>query len=481
MNGSTTEFWRSQIQPFLKGCFDSLTDRILLIVITLLGLLIRLYFVDQPMRVDESWTFLASVKDGWQSVLTYTTPNNHIFHSILVKISTQLFGESVIAIRLITLVFGTLSILLVFFAARCLGSNGLFAALVVALNPYLILFSTNARGYSLLVSLFLALIIVGNFFGKNPNRGGATAFAVISALGMLTIPTMVFPLSGLFLWLAYIGLGRDQSFKSYILGLYFNCVIKTIAFTAIFYSPIIYLSGIKPLISNEWVKPQLFHEFLKGIRWHFEDTYFHFVRDMTWGFVGLCIVLTIIGAYYLIAKKDYRIPSLIFCLVLSAMVLFFAQHRIPYERTWIYFIPVFALVADQGSTYLINKFNQAKFVFTLLGIFLVFFIPIKIISKNAISQYEDTGIFSDAPEVAKTLVQSMQAGDTVIATDPENLILFFYLWYYNSPSYGYGIGPGEGTTYYILPPSRELGQLLKKEESVELLQTINKTRIYRSK
>ena len=65
-----TQFLKLELFPFFKDCFKSQSDRNWLIAIVLVGAFIRLYFMDQPMRVDESWTFMASVKEGWKSVLT---------------------------------------------------------------------------------------------------------------------------------------------------------------------------------------------------------------------------------------------------------------------------------------------------------------------------------------------------------------------------------------------------------------------------
>lgn len=478
MNQTLTQFLKLELFPFFKDCFKSQSNRYWLIVIVLMGSIIRVFFIDQPMRVDESWTFLASVKDGWRSVLTYVTPNNHILHSVFVKLSTSMFGAHPWSIRVPALLFGVLSIVLVFCTARCFGGRGLFAATVVATNPYMILFSTNARGYSLLVCIFLMLIVVGWLYARKPSQGGGTAVAIFSALGVFTIPTMIFPLSGILLWIAYIGLRTTHDRRSDFIKSYVLCGLKIALLIALLYAPIVYLSGLKPIIANDWVIPQPFGIFLKGIRWHFEDTLFHFIRDVPVFFLLICIASVLHGFYASTKEKANWLISLLFALVLGGGIVFFVQHSIPFERTWIYFIPVFAVIADKGVTNFLDRYSGriAKF-FTVILYIGALTIPLRLMLNDSISKYNDTGIFVDSAEVAKTLSMTLKSRDAIVATDPENFTLFFYLWYFGLPGYKYGEHEEAGRTYYIVPPSRRIDQLTKRP--VKEWKTINETKIYR--
>ena len=478
MNQKLTQFLKLELFPFFKDCFKSQSDRYWLAGIVLLNALICVYFIDQPMRVDESWTFLASVKDSWKSVLTYITPNNHVLHSVFVKLSTSMFGAHPWSIRLPALLFGVISILLVFCATRCFGGRGLFAAAVVATNPYMILFSTNARGYSLLVCFFLALIIVGWLYARSPSKGGATAVAIVSALGVYTIPTMVFPLSGILLWIAYVGLRSASDRRIDFIQSYVFCGLKMALLIALLYGPVVYLSGLKPILANDWVIPQPFGAFLKGIRWHFEDTLIHFIRDVPIIFLLICLAGVVLGFYASAKEKGNWLISLFGALVLGGGIVFFAQHSIPFERTWIYFIPLFAMIADKGVTDAFECYaGRAVNLIAVLLCLGALTIPLRLVLNDSISKYNDTGIFVDSAVVAKTLATTMKSGDAMVATDPENFTLFFYLWYFNAPNYKYGEHEEVGKTYYIVPPSRSIDQLTKRP--VKEWKTINETKIYR--
>lgn len=478
MNQTLTQFLKLELFPFYKDCFKSQSDRYWLIAIVLVGSIIRVFFIDQPMRVDESWTFLASVKDGWWSVLIYVTPNNHVLHSIFVKLSTSILGAHPWSIRLPALLFGVLSIVLTFCVTRCFGGRGLFAAAVVATNPYMILFSTNARGYSLLVCIFLALIVVGWLYARSPSKGGATNVAILSALGAFTIPTMVFPLSGILLWIVHVGLRSASVNRMDFIRSYIFCGLKIALLIALLYAPVVYLSGLKSIVANDWVIPQTYSVFLKGIRWHFEDTLFHFVRDVPIFFLVICIASVVHGFYASAKEKGNWMISLLCALVLGGGIVFFAQHSIPFERTWIYFIPVFAVIADKGVTEVLERYAaRVANVIVVMLCLAALTTPLRLGLNDSVSKYSDTGIFVDSAVVAKTLAMTMKSGDGIISTDPENFTLFFYLWYFNAPNYKYGEHEEVGKTYYVVPPSRNIDQLTKRP--VKEWRAINETKIYK--
>ena len=98
---------------------------------------------------DEAYTFMAFVSRGLRVVVTdYHLPNNHVFHTILVNIFYEFFGDSPAAIRLTAFIAG----ILIIPAAFLVGRNfydwkiGLIAASILAALPVMIDYSTTARG-----------------------------------------------------------------------------------------------------------------------------------------------------------------------------------------------------------------------------------------------------------------------------------------------------------------------------------------------
>jgi 4-amino-4-deoxy-L-arabinose transferase-like glycosyltransferase len=136
-----------------------ISESLLLIGIVLIGLLLRVFYLDQPMRLDESSTFLNYVNKHWSQVFNYTAPNNQVLNTLLIKLSTKLWGGHPFVIRLPALAFGVACIPLIYLVCKKLGSGGYIAALILAVHPYCILFSTNARGYSAIIFFTLLFFV----------------------------------------------------------------------------------------------------------------------------------------------------------------------------------------------------------------------------------------------------------------------------------------------------------------------------------
>ena len=84
-------------------------ERVVAVLLGVIAFAIRLAHVRQTMRHDEAYTFLHYATAPLASALSdYTYPNNHLFHTLLVWISTRLFGPSEVAIRLPAFFFGML-------------------------------------------------------------------------------------------------------------------------------------------------------------------------------------------------------------------------------------------------------------------------------------------------------------------------------------------------------------------------------------
>ncbi len=89
-----------------------------LISFIILGLVLRFAFLGRPMGHDETYTYMAFASRGIKTAITdYHLPNNHVLHTILVVISTSLFGNSPEAIRLPAFIAGVLLIPAVYLVA----------------------------------------------------------------------------------------------------------------------------------------------------------------------------------------------------------------------------------------------------------------------------------------------------------------------------------------------------------------------------
>ncbi len=132
-------------------------------VLPLLGLLVvlgaiqRLPGIGRSFGHDELFTISFFATRSFVDILSgYDLPNNHILHTLCVRVVQSLFGETEWLMRLPALLAGLAAIpALYWFARRLTGAPtvGLFAALLLAGHHLHISFSQAARGYTLLALL----------------------------------------------------------------------------------------------------------------------------------------------------------------------------------------------------------------------------------------------------------------------------------------------------------------------------------------
>jgi len=154
------------------------------LLITLLGLGLRLYHLDaQSLWYDEGFSvYLARVGLGEITANTAADIQPPLYYYLLHG-WIQLFGDTELALRSLSVLFGVLTIPLMYAMALRLFSSrlaGLLAALLIAVSPLHVWYAQEARMYTLLT--FLCLL---------------SSFLLLLAIDAKRVPTL------LVLWTAY--------------------------------------------------------------------------------------------------------------------------------------------------------------------------------------------------------------------------------------------------------------------------------------
>jgi hypothetical protein len=181
--------------------------------LTIVGFALRVIGIDQSLFGDEMFTFV-DTEDGLPELFdrlleTETTPPVYF---LLAWLSAQL-GDNTILIRLPSLVMGTAVVPLVYLLGlHTVGRRAaLLGSALMALSPFAILYSTEARAYSTL-TVFAALstlCLVRALDGGR--RGWWIAYAVSSGLVLYTHYTGVFLLVAQAAWAAWAHRERMRS------------------------------------------------------------------------------------------------------------------------------------------------------------------------------------------------------------------------------------------------------------------------------
>jgi len=424
-------------QGFYMSIQDSFTSRLdlyFILAIFAVGICLRAYFLGQPMRYDESATFLNNVNRSLPFLFLYNEGSNHLLHTLLVKISTLFMGSFPASIRFPAFLSGLASIPLLFVLCRAVirGKSGILATIGMSIAPFMVLYSTNARGYSLLVLLTLFLALAGIIYINRPSFTGCFMISLIAALGMLTIPTMLFPCTGIYFWLVCLLFIKKIRVKIIFYKFITPVCIMTFFLTLIFYTPTIIASGgVDDIIDNKWIQPLQWKAFFYQILPHFRFVLARLTRDIPHSFLLLTIILMIPGILVEFKRHNWELLLILPSMLLGSGLVFFLKQSIPYPRTWIYLIPFILIIADSGLTYFFEKIsNRFQSIVTTLIILYGAIFAFSLMSREIIAKYPDTGSFPEAQFIAQYMKPRINKDDTVHALIPADYPLRFYFMHY---------------------------------------------------
>ena len=397
-----------------------------------LGVVLRVAYLWQPMRYDESVTYMYFARLAWNdAVATYTYPNNHVLHTLLVKASSIFFGPSPAALRLPALLAGVAGIPVTYVAMRLLygGRAALFAAAVSATAGSLILYSTNARGYSMVVLAFLLLVIVGARIVEGATASDWLALALLGALGTWTIPTMLYPFGAVVLWIGLSLLADGRSRRRDVRRLGAAVVISALLTLAL-YSPILQREGVAALTRNKFVASSGWFEFFSQLPATLGDA----VASWSLGISPIVSLLLALCAVVALARhaslSRFRVGLPLAVFVWCAWLLA-VNHRAPFARVWIWMLPLVAALAGAGVLHLTaGRKRLGRLVeqrFTMLIVAFALAAATSVVVSRAVLLSLETGTFRDAPQAAAILARTLGRGDRVLTAIPTNAPLAYYL------------------------------------------------------
>ncbi|MFN8161887.1 MAG: glycosyltransferase family 39 protein [Solirubrobacterales bacterium] len=207
MSASDTSIAPSTAGPASAGRLGraTWTEALLLAALTALGLALRLPGLSQSLFGDELSTYwvvthhtgFGGVWDVVRSDAEITPP----LYFLAAKLSTQIdAGKEML--RLPSLIAGTATIPLTYLlGARTIGRRaGFVAAILVTLSPFMIYYSTEARGYAVMIALLLASTLCLLRALEAPGVRWWVAYGAFSCAAMYTHYTVAFALIAQALW-----------------------------------------------------------------------------------------------------------------------------------------------------------------------------------------------------------------------------------------------------------------------------------------
>jgi len=422
----------------LKSAFISFIqkdkiDLIFLLLIIALSIIIRLFYINQPMRHDEAITFLSFVKKPLiKSLSDYSSSNNHLFHTFLSHIFYVIFGNREWVIRMPAFISGLLIIPASYFTTRVFYNK--FAAILtaglVAASSTMVAYSTNARGYTIIILFFLVCLAVARYIKDEDNKALWFIFIILSILGFFTLPMFLYPIGLIYVWLLLCLIFKDSNLDKRTL---FKNIIFSVGIifliTLLFYTPAIIFLITETGIVQDAIKSHSLGDFIQQLpswmnsiwnRWNSD------IPSVISIILAICFFLSIIFNHKQKAPKIPVVAAAIVWLVPLVLI-----HRpTMFERVWLFLLPIYLMVSASGLVFalrfILRKENIFKIVVFTLVILLTLGIGFNVIQSKSVYYSTETGTLQDAEEITIFLKDKLKYPDRLIVGCPSEWPLPYY-------------------------------------------------------
>lgn len=360
-------------------------------VIISIGIALRLirYLHNTPLWFDES-VIAADIINRPLTAFIHTSPDytqtGPLSFYMLTKLSTMLFGNSEHALRLIPFLFGVVSLILFYYAARKIVSPGavpIALALFAVLDP-LVYYSTELKPYSGDV-MFAVLILAAVPFSHNGMKIRDIAFfALAGVIAALSSNPSVFMLAGVGAGLILHCLLTEERAK--FRGLMIVSIIWSAGFIAIY---LLYTRNLTASMSIGMEKAFAMEKFqmpfppasLLDIKWFidfFFDTFLFqdnimYIRRVTLS--GLMAFTFLAGSVIMFSGKRDRFYVLTLPIIITFTAA--AMHMYPFKgRQILFLVPMFLLIISEGAEYIRSRVSAGSALIGVVFIGLMFIYPV---------------------------------------------------------------------------------------------------------
>lgn len=435
LSGSLASVMRSWLVELKR--FISIEDKLhlySLLAITLSGAIVRFFYLFQPIRYDEAETYIACAsKPIYFALSHYMYFHNHLLNTLLIFITTRLFGNEIWSIRLPAFFAGILIIPAVYLVARIFYDKNaaILAAALTASSVPLIIYSTNARGYMLLLLFFLLLVAISHQLKRVDSPALWLFFVIFAALGFYTIPTMFYCFGAVFTWLLLSVFMKNIEVEQKVFVKHlFSYSLAMFVVAILLYSPGIIVKGLNlGIAASVYVGPLSYPEFFSSILPRVRELSVQWSR----GIPFLIQVFIIIGlSVSVVFRKRVKSEAV---LLLGSALLYSVLAVLPHRRVgpvriWMFMLPLFYSVAAGGFVYLINilvpKISRySRYLFPTLAIICSLWISLRIISGERLLYDRSKDMPFDI-RISTFLLDRLKAGDGIVQGSPT----YFPLWYY---------------------------------------------------
>jgi hypothetical protein len=396
---------------------------------------LRVLYLGRAMRHDEAWTYMDYARMPLYAIpVRYTDVNDHVLNTLLIHISTAVFGNAPASIRLPALLFGIGVMPAGYCLARALagGRAALIAVALLATSVPLIEFSINARGYQALTFFFLIMLLAG-WYAIQGRRAYWLAVIGAGALGLYTVPTMIMPAFAAFVWFGLLALRLPPPARTGALADLAAAGTTMAAATLLLYLPILIANGPGVLLHSPGIhRSATWLGALATLPGYGRDILQHWTRADGVALRWLLLVL-VAGAVVLPRHGRTTLALLLAALASAVLLQLVALKDIGPYRIWLPMLAVLLILAAislSGALDRVGRLAYSQWRYHLasgaaVAVALCVFIGINVIGSNDILVSDETAYYPPAQRAAAALLH-IGAGDTIGITAVRSDEVLYY-------------------------------------------------------
>lgn len=430
------------------------------------GAALRMWCMLAPITADEAVAYMTfATKPIGETISNYALPSNHVFHTVLTKWTTALFGSNLFALRLPSVLAGVLVLPLFYLFVRSMFNRyiALMALAMAAASPCLVEVSALAHGYSIAWACWMLALVLGRHVVRENNTVTALLMGASCAFGMWAVPTMMPMALMVLFWVTFSLLGKyDRSVSTRMASVGLSLLVF-LALTTLLYFPVILSHGVDQLFHHSTEEQYSWKTFSITYPDRVLDLWVWIV-DPTYWWVAAIGFICLTQAAYISVK--YR--TILIAMVVGAVPLTLALADVGSPYQWSYLLFVFHLGMSIALFYLL-KFVQDKMVKSLskrartAGAALVLFAGFALPGMSVVR--ERVHHLPQAAPCAQHLAEAMRPADR-LCMDPywEAPVAFHLRTYDKDPALLGGLPAPGGMEFIVLfkPNGHPLETLLMR-------------------
>ena len=427
---------------------ESRSHRYALVAIFLTGILVRLSFLFQPICHDEAITYMYLASTPLSKLLTiYPDPNHHIFHTLLVHFNTMVLGNDPWVIRLPAFFAGVLIIPATYLVIRKLFNKNaaIIATALVVPSSQLIIYSTNARGYTIQTLIFLILLLLAIYIKKTDRLSGWIGLVLFSVIGFYTIPTMLYFFLSVIIWMFLSAVYKDTfSSRTVFIKKLTIAFVLVVLLSVLLYLPPAINSGFSKITANSWVKSLSWSSFIQGFPGNMNAIWTAWNTDIPLFMTILLVAgfLLSILFYKRIARHRINLALVVLGLCLPVLLI---QRVLPPERVWLPLLPLYLGYCAAGLYYVgersiifLKKKGVKTTIFgpalsTVLLVMISICLCLLVVVGQSPYQPSEQVTMRDAEKIALWLQGQLEPSDIVYIQQNIRIPLEYYFFKHGIP------------------------------------------------